>query len=294
MDAECRPPSGPRCGSPAAASSALEGTHPVLRQSPPIRPRSTSTTSTPKAAAAAATDKPPEPAPMTQMSGVRMTRHGAVPHSGRARIAFTASGIAATKESAQRAKTSCGVASDCMSSGAPHSCAPPRARHRAGRRLLRGDDAVEPRADRREGHGARDDADGRRQHLVAQAHADERRREIDEPEREHAAPGEASEGHRRHGPGCPAANRDRNGPALRARLRPTDDRATRNTRVAPTVAATTASTDAERYSEKEPAGDRHQRGPRKRQGDEDDVAREKAEDREGEVLAATNFVNTLR
>ena len=55
----------------AAAISALEGTQPVFRHSPPISPRSISTTSTPKAAAAAAAVRPAEPAPMTQMSGVR-------------------------------------------------------------------------------------------------------------------------------------------------------------------------------------------------------------------------------
>jgi flagellar P-ring protein FlgI len=53
----------------AAAISAFDGTHPVLRQSPPIRPRSTSTTDTPNAAAAAATDRPPGPPPMTHRSG---------------------------------------------------------------------------------------------------------------------------------------------------------------------------------------------------------------------------------
>src|SRR6266481_4705163 len=54
-----------------AAISDFEGTQPVLRHSPPILPFSTSTTGTPKAAAAAATERPPEPAPMTQRSGVR-------------------------------------------------------------------------------------------------------------------------------------------------------------------------------------------------------------------------------
>src|SRR3954463_1165165 len=53
----------------AAAISDFDGTQPVLRHSPPIRPFSTSTTGTPKAAAAAATERPPEPPPMTQMSG---------------------------------------------------------------------------------------------------------------------------------------------------------------------------------------------------------------------------------
>src|ERR1019366_1910361 len=57
----------------AAASKAFDGTQPVLRQSPPILCRSTSTTGTPKAAAAAATDKPPEPPPITQMSGLSVS-----------------------------------------------------------------------------------------------------------------------------------------------------------------------------------------------------------------------------
>ena len=55
----------------AAAMSAFEGTQPTLRHSPPILPFSISTTGTPNAAAAAATESPPEPAPITQMSGVR-------------------------------------------------------------------------------------------------------------------------------------------------------------------------------------------------------------------------------
>ena len=54
-----------------AAISDFEGTQPVLRHSPPILPFSMSTTGTPKAAAAAATESPPEPAPTTQMSGVK-------------------------------------------------------------------------------------------------------------------------------------------------------------------------------------------------------------------------------
>ena len=57
----------------AAASSAFDGTQPVLRQSPPILWRSISTTDTPKAAAAAATDRPPEPPPITQISGLSIS-----------------------------------------------------------------------------------------------------------------------------------------------------------------------------------------------------------------------------
>src|SRR2546423_9999360 len=54
-----------------AAIRDFEGTQPVLRHSPPILPFSMSTTGTPNAAAAAATERPPEPAPITQISGVR-------------------------------------------------------------------------------------------------------------------------------------------------------------------------------------------------------------------------------
>ena len=54
-----------------AAISAFEGTQPVLRHSPPILSFSINTTDTPNAAAAAATERPPEPAPMTQMSGCK-------------------------------------------------------------------------------------------------------------------------------------------------------------------------------------------------------------------------------
>src|SRR3954462_11488233 len=74
----------------AAAISDLDGTQPVLRPSPPIRPFSTSTTGTPKAAAAAATERPPEPPPITQMSGRKTStmplprRNGAAcPHAPR-------------------------------------------------------------------------------------------------------------------------------------------------------------------------------------------------------------------
>ena len=52
----------------AAASNALLGTQPVLRQSPPMRPRSISATRAPSCAAPAATDSPAAPAPMTARS----------------------------------------------------------------------------------------------------------------------------------------------------------------------------------------------------------------------------------
>ncbi len=59
------------CAMWAAAISALDGTQPVLRQSPPISPFSTSTTDAPICTAPAATDRPDEPAPITQRSQAR-------------------------------------------------------------------------------------------------------------------------------------------------------------------------------------------------------------------------------
>ena len=44
-----------------------------------MRSRSISTTGTPKEAAIAATDKPPEPAPITQRSGLRTLAHEDTP-----------------------------------------------------------------------------------------------------------------------------------------------------------------------------------------------------------------------
>src|SRR6266508_6530034 len=67
-----------------AAISDFEGTQPVLRHSPPILAFSINTTGTPKAAAAAATERPPEPAPITQMSGVSRSTMSS-PHEQQAR-----------------------------------------------------------------------------------------------------------------------------------------------------------------------------------------------------------------
>src|SRR5690606_20965741 len=52
----------------AAWISDLDGTQPVLRQSPPISPFSTSTVRAPSMAAPAATERPPAPAPITHIS----------------------------------------------------------------------------------------------------------------------------------------------------------------------------------------------------------------------------------
>src|SRR5262249_31787463 len=61
------------CACLAAAIRDFDGTQPVLRQSPPIFAFSMRTTGTPNAAAAAATESPPEPAPITQISGVNVS-----------------------------------------------------------------------------------------------------------------------------------------------------------------------------------------------------------------------------
>src|SRR3954470_2622165 len=56
------------CAAFAAASSAFDGTQPVLRHSPPISARSISTVRTPSWAAIAAVVSPAAPAPITQIS----------------------------------------------------------------------------------------------------------------------------------------------------------------------------------------------------------------------------------
>ena len=128
VDAEGSAARDARAARLAAAISAFDGTQPVLRHSPPILPFSISTTGTPNAAAAAATDSPPEPAPMTQMSGVRVLGHVLVQvvlqgarHARDAwrvsrsiactpaQIASTTTGTSASTPSATSAASSCGV-----------------------------------------------------------------------------------------------------------------------------------------------------------------------------------------
>lgn len=64
----CVPSKALLAAAAAAANSALDGTQPWFRQSPPIAAASTSTTRAPICAAPAATERPPAPAPMTQIS----------------------------------------------------------------------------------------------------------------------------------------------------------------------------------------------------------------------------------
>ena len=77
----CRTAPAPRAAwaACAAASSALLGTQPKFRQSPPIRSRSISATRRPSCAATAVTDRPAAPAPITarSKSGIAIASTGA-------------------------------------------------------------------------------------------------------------------------------------------------------------------------------------------------------------------------
>src|SRR6185437_7304743 len=64
----------------AAARRAFDGTHPVFKHSPPIRPRSTRITLSPSSAAPAETDRPAAPAPITQRSTFLLAGMTASPH----------------------------------------------------------------------------------------------------------------------------------------------------------------------------------------------------------------------
>src|SRR5215831_5038264 len=66
----------------AAASSALLGTQPKFRQSPPMRSRSIRATLNPSCAAAAVTESPAAPAPMTARSKSGIDRFPAAPDNG--------------------------------------------------------------------------------------------------------------------------------------------------------------------------------------------------------------------
>ena len=181
----------------AAAISDFEGTQPVLRHSPPILPFSTSTTDTPKAAAAAATERPPEPAPMTQISGVKHSamlsprarerdRERFNPTDSvtreRARSRFTTTGTSARTPSAASAASSSGVSGGMHVKFEPAIGAPGREAGSVGG-LLRDDHAVEAGADEGEDEGRGNDAERGRRGEGREPDAEQRRNEIDEPER---------------------------------------------------------------------------------------------------------------
>ena len=111
----------------AAAISAFDGTQPVLRHSPPNLPFSISTTGTPNAFAAAATDRPPEPAPMTQMSGLSTCamRQPVEPVAWRrARKWRTSTGSSASAPSAAKAAINSGVSMAMASKCSRHGAVP--------------------------------------------------------------------------------------------------------------------------------------------------------------------------
>src|SRR5579863_9314477 len=140
-----------------AASSALLGTQPKLRQSPPIRSRSISTTRRPSCAATAVTDRPAAPAPTTakSKSGIRALPVAPGDRQQRERReAYQRAEDAGREDDAEIRRTPlCQHLSDAGADGCVNE-------------------------------GPRDDAEQGGRHIGQQAHAAQRRRQIDEPERE--------------------------------------------------------------------------------------------------------------
>ena len=166
LDAETRRPRGSPAAWRAAAISAFDGTQPVFRQSPPILPRSTSTTETPNVAAAAATVRPAEPAPITQMSGVRTSL---MPAGSR-----TARPVALL-----RAATGARLPATSAMTPSSASADEELDRHM---RAVAVERRAEPLPEIGEHEGRRHDADRRRGNIGEKPHAEQRRGEIDEPE----------------------------------------------------------------------------------------------------------------
>ena len=81
--AESRPASAAACHARAALSTALDGTHPTLRQSPPIRCRSTSATRAPRPAAIDARHQPARAARRRPRGGIARGAEGSPSQCGR-------------------------------------------------------------------------------------------------------------------------------------------------------------------------------------------------------------------
>ena len=179
----------------AAASSAFDGTQPVLRQSPPILPFSTSTTGTPNAAAAAATDNPPDPAPMTQMSVLISSVTTPSPSRGDPVVQPTGStpgpaGIhPPDRDGNEGEQAQCHESADkprrCERRHVECEAAIGASGFRRTRdtRLLREDHAIEAVTHERERGRPGDDAECGCREEGAQGHADQGGREIDQRER---------------------------------------------------------------------------------------------------------------
>src|SRR5882757_8463605 len=149
----------------AAAISALDGTQPWLRQSPPIAARSISTTRRPSWAAPEATTRPAEPPPTTQTSGLR--------------TAFISRrGLAAQMRVDHRYQRQRGQPEQGQQEAPFEDDA--EVRH-----LAAVEQQAEARADAGIDERRRDDADQRRQRVGAKPHAEQRRHDIDQPEREY-------------------------------------------------------------------------------------------------------------
>src|SRR5262249_3964506 len=177
-----------------AAISDLEGTQPVLRHSPPILPRSISTTGTPNAAAAAATERPPEPAPITQMSGLRTSATPPLKRSGEtrgalARVTRLESLQPLHNNRDQRERAEGRERGEQLRRHQPaefevdRALAASRGEARTVGALLRGEHTVEAGAEKRERERRRHDADRGGGHEGAQLHAGDGRHEVDQEKR---------------------------------------------------------------------------------------------------------------
>src|SRR5262245_2842797 len=183
----------------AAAISAFDGTQPVLRHSPPSLPFSMSTTGTPKAAAAAATDRPPEPAPITQMSGVKQSaiscldRTAAASPGSRRSSRWTGDARARLqplhydrneREHAERRERSQQLRRDrVMDVELEPAIGAPRRQARPIDGLLGDDHAVEARAQESKHEGGGNDPEEGSRGEGREPDAEQRRNQIDEPER---------------------------------------------------------------------------------------------------------------
>src|SRR5262245_14268117 len=183
----------------AAAISDFDGTQPVLRHSPPRLPLWMSATETPKAAAAAATDRPPEPAPITQMSGVRQSAISRLDSTATAspgsRRSSQRTGDARARlqplhhhrnerENAERRERGEKLRRDrAMHVELEPAIRAPRRQARPIGGLLRVDHAVEARTQESEDEGGGNDPNRRGRGEGREGDAEQRRNQIDQPER---------------------------------------------------------------------------------------------------------------
>src|SRR5581483_3149594 len=152
------------CAAFAAAISAFDGTQPKLRQSPPMRSRSISTTSRPSCAAPEATTSPAEPPPTTQTSGVSVPL---IPSVRLARLEVRIEDGDQRQDGEREQRDEEAPVED----GAEVGCAA----------LV--EQRAEARADAGIDAGAGNDADRGGEHVAIELHAEQRRHDVDQPER---------------------------------------------------------------------------------------------------------------